>query len=51
MIAMPGARPGKAAPVDLGFFMDGELIHKSRWRRKSRIWSYFGPLFRRRISA
>jgi cytochrome c553 len=43
MIGMPGARPDNAAPVDLGFFMDGELIHKMQVETKKSELVYFGP--------
>ncbi|MGD1068606.1 MAG: DUF1592 domain-containing protein [Bryobacteraceae bacterium] len=42
MITMPGARPGKAAPVDLGFFMDGEMIHKETVETQKSDLVYFG---------
>jgi hypothetical protein len=42
MITMPGARPGSAAPVDLGFFMDGEMIHKETVETKKSDLVYFG---------
>ena len=43
MVAMPGARPGNAAPVDLAFYMDGELIHKMQVETKRSELVYFGP--------
>jgi len=42
MITMPGARPGEAAPVDLGFFMDGEIIHKEKVETKKSDLVFFG---------
>jgi cytochrome c553 len=42
LIGMPGARPGDAAPVDLGLFMDGELIHKMKVETKESDLVYFG---------
>ena len=43
MVGLPGARPDNAAPVDLGFFMDGELIHKMQVETKKSELVYFGP--------
>ncbi len=42
-IGLPGERPEDAAPVELGFFMDGKLLHKMMVETKPSGLVYFNP--------
>ncbi len=43
LIGMPGARPVDAKPVQLGFFMDGKLLHQVQVETKPSDLVYFSP--------
>lgn len=43
MIGLPGARPKDAAPVQLGFFMDGVLVKQIEVETKPSNLVYFSP--------
>ena len=44
-IGLPGERDANAAPVTLGFWMDGKLLHSQRAETKPSTLIYFDPYF------